>query len=154
MSAPAVSLREITAETVRAICALEPQEAQSGFVAPNAVSIAQAHFNPAAVFRAIYADDAPVGFIMWRPCDDGISCVLWRFMIDKHQQGKGYGREAIGLWLRSLPPQGYRLARTSYVPGIGGPHGFYLAQGFRDTGEQRPNGERVMELVLQEAGGN
>ena len=148
MSVPVVSLREITAETVRAICDLAPHEVQSGFVASNAVSIAQAHFNPAAVFRAVYAGDEPVGFIMWRPENDGVSCFLWRFMIDGRHQGKGYGREAIALWLKRLPALGYRLARTSYVPGAAGPHGFYLAQGFKDTGEQRANGERVMELLL------
>lgn len=148
MNAPVVSLREITAETVRAICDLEPHAAQSGFVAPNAVSIAQAHFNPTATFRAIHAGDGPVGFIMWRPEEDSASCFLWRFMIDGRHQGKGYGREAIVLWLKSLPALGYRLARTSYVPGPAGPHGFYLARGFRDTGETRANGERVMELGL------
>ena len=146
MTRPVVSLREITAETVRTICELEPHQAQSGFVAPNAVSIAQAHFNPAAVFRAIYADEEPVGFIMWRPEDDGASCFLWRFMIDGRHQGEGYGREAIALWLKGLPTQGYTLARLSYVPGPAGPHGFYLAQGFRDTGETRASDERVMEL--------
>lgn len=148
MTTPVVTLREITAETVRTICDLEPYEAQSGFVAPNAVSIAQAHFNPAAVFRAIYAGEEPVGFIMWRPWDDSASCFLWRFMIDGRHQGKGYGREAIALWLEGLPAQGYNLARLSYLPGDRGPHGFYLAQGFRDTGETRANGERLMELVL------
>ena len=35
MTKPVVTLREITAETVRTICDLEPHEAQSGFVAPN-----------------------------------------------------------------------------------------------------------------------
>ena len=148
MRAPIVSLREVTADTVRTICELSPHEAQSGFVAPNAVSIAQAHFNPAAVFRAVYADDEPVGFMMWRPGDESGCCFLWRFMIAGGHQGKGHGREAIGLWLKSLPPQGYKLAQTSYVAGDGGPHGFYLAQGFRDTGETRANGERVMELAL------
>lgn len=148
MNVPVVSLREITAETVRAICDLEPHEEQSGFVAPNAVSIAQAHFNPAAAFRAIYASEEPVGFIMWRPEDDGASCFLWRFMIDGRHQGKGYGREAIALWLKGLPTLGYTLARLSYLPGEAGPHGFYLAQGFRDTGETRANGERLMELAL------
>lgn len=148
MTSSVVSLREITAETVRVICDLEPHEAQSGFVAPNAVSIAQAHFNPAAVFRAVYADEAPVGFIMWRPEDDGASCFLWRFMIDARHQGKGYGREAIALWLKSLPALGYELARLSYVPGHNGPHHFYLEQGFRDTGETRANGELIMELAL------
>ncbi|HEV7328364.1 MAG TPA: GNAT family N-acetyltransferase [Bosea sp. (in: a-proteobacteria)] len=148
MTAPVVTLREITAETVRAICELKTHEAQSGFVAPNAVSIAQAHFNPAAVFRAIYAGEEPVGFIMWRPEDDGASCFLWRFMIDGRRQGEGYGRAAIALWLESLPSQGYERARLSYVPGDGGPHGFYLAQGFKDTGKQRANSERVMERLL------
>ncbi|WID97217.1 GNAT family N-acetyltransferase [Bosea vestrisii] len=148
MTTPVVTLREITGETVRTICELEPHEAQSGFVAPNAVSIAQAHFNPDAVFWAIYAGDEPVGFIMWRPEDDGASCFLWRFMIDGRHQGKGYGREAIALWLEGLPAQGYTLARLSYVPGAAGPHGFYLARGFQDTGETRANGERLMELAL------
>ena len=148
MSAPVVTLREITAETVRAICELEPHEAQSGFVAPNAVSIAQAHFNPTAVFRAIYAGEEPVGFIMWRPEDDGASCFLWRFIVDGRHQGKGYGREAIALWPQGLPALGHTLATLSYVPGPAGPHGFYLALGFKDTGETRGNDERVMELVL------
>jgi diamine N-acetyltransferase len=148
LTKPVVSLREITAETVRAICELETHEAQSGFVAPNAVSIAQAHFNSAAVFRAIYAGEEPVGFIMWRPEDDGASCFLWRFMIDGRHQGEGYGRAAIALWLESLPAQGYKRARLSYVPGAAGPHGFYLARGFRDTGETRAKDERLMELAL------
>jgi diamine N-acetyltransferase len=113
LSAPGVSLRDITAETVRAICDLEPHAAQSGFVAPNAVSIAQAHFNPVAVFRAIYADEEPVGFIMWRPENDGASCFLWRFMGDGRHQGKGYGREAIALWLEGLRQEGYKLATLS-----------------------------------------
>lgn len=150
MSPPCVSLREVTADTVRAICALEPHAAQTGFVAPNAVSIAQAYFNRAAVFRAVYADETPVGFIMWRPGGDDASCILWRFMIDRDHQGKGYGRQAIGLWLTSLPTLGYQRAWTSYVPGAAGPHGFYLAQGFKDTSEQRANGERGMELMLSQ----
>lgn len=50
-----VSLHEITADTVRAVCALEVSPEQRGFVAPNAVSIAEAHFEPRAWFRAIYA---------------------------------------------------------------------------------------------------
>jgi diamine N-acetyltransferase len=148
MSAPRVSLREITAETVRSICALEPSEAQKAFVAPNAVSIAQAHFNPAAAFRAVHADEVAVGFMMWRPGDGDGSCFLWRFMIDWRHQGRGYGREALALWLRSLPPEGYSLARTSYVAGDAGPRRFYLAQGFRDTGARLPNGEWLMELAL------
>jgi diamine N-acetyltransferase len=40
------SLLEATADTVRAICALQTTEEQKRFVAPNALSIAQAYFEP------------------------------------------------------------------------------------------------------------
>ena len=53
-----ITLREITADTVREICNLATTQRQ--FVAPNAISIAQAHFSEYAWFRAIYADDNPV----------------------------------------------------------------------------------------------
>lgn len=41
-----VSLREITGKTVWEICHLTPSDEQKQFVASNAVSIAQAHFQP------------------------------------------------------------------------------------------------------------
>ena len=59
-----VTLKEITADTVRTICNLSVREDQKKFVAPNAVSIAQAYFSEYAWFRAIYADETPIGFVM------------------------------------------------------------------------------------------
>ena len=59
-----VSLREITAETVRMITALSVAEHQRHLVAPNAVSLAEALFAPAAWYRAIYLDEEPAGFVM------------------------------------------------------------------------------------------
>ena len=109
----AVTLREITAATVRAICALEPSEEQKRFVAPNAVSIAQAHFEPNATFRAVYADELPVGFVMWKPADTPGVAYLWRFMIDRRHQRKGYARQAILLLIDHLRDAGYRRVKTS-----------------------------------------
>jgi diamine N-acetyltransferase len=143
-----VTLREITAETVRAICALETSDAQKEFVSPNAVSIAQAHFHPTARFKAVYADDTPAGFIMWRPAEETDACYLWRFMIDKSQQRHGYGRAALQLWLHDLATQGVRMVRTSYVAGDAGPRDFYRGLGFQDTGELKPSGEWTMTLAL------
>jgi hypothetical protein len=62
MEEPEVSLREITADTVREICRLRVAPGQEGFVAPVAESIAEAYFSPLAWFRAVYAGDTPVGF--------------------------------------------------------------------------------------------
>jgi diamine N-acetyltransferase len=60
----AIALREVTAKTLREVCNLTVSPEQRQFVAPNAISIAQAYFEPAAWFRAVYADDTPVGFAM------------------------------------------------------------------------------------------
>ncbi|WP_437817618.1 hypothetical protein [Sorangium sp. So ce1078] len=62
--APPVSLREITRDTLDAILELSVAESQKGFVATNAVSLAQAHFAPEAWYRAIYYGDEPAGFVM------------------------------------------------------------------------------------------
>ena len=59
-----VTLREISRSTVRTICMLDVAPGQDRLVAPNAFSIAQASFHPEAWFRAIYADETPVGFAM------------------------------------------------------------------------------------------
>ena len=47
-----VSLRPITAETVRAVTSLSVSESQKGFVAPNAISFAQARFQGRGIGKA------------------------------------------------------------------------------------------------------
>jgi diamine N-acetyltransferase len=145
---PTVSLREVTAETVRAICRLEVRPEQRGYVAPNAVSIAQAYFEPRAWFRAVYADETPVGFAMLHDDPEKEEYFLWRFMIDAEHQGRGYGRAALDLLVehvRSRP--GATELFSSYVPGDRGPGRFYLRYGFVETGELEED-EVVIRLQL------
>lgn len=149
MSRAEVTLREITGESVRAICALEVAPEQRGFVAPNAISIAQAHFEPKAWFRAVYADDDPVGFVMLFEDAEKPEYFLWRLMVDAGHQGKGYGRRTLDLVVervRGLPGAAELL--TSYVPGDAGPRDFYLRYGFVETGEVE-GAERVIRLELR-----
>jgi diamine N-acetyltransferase len=143
-----VTLREVSAETVRAICSLETTEMQKNFVASNALSIAQAYFEPTAEFRAIYAGEEPVGFIMWRKRQDDDAPFLWRFMIDHRHQSQGYGRQALEFLIGHLRLRGYKEFDLSFVPGESGPEPFYAALGFRRTGGTLPNGECVMRLPL------
>ncbi len=143
-----VTLREISAETVRAVCALEVAPDQRGFVAPNSVSIAQAYFEPKAWFRAVYAGEAPVGFVMLSIDADAREYYLWRFMISAAHQGEGYGKRALDLvveHVRSLP--GATALVSSFVPGERGPRDFYLRYGFVETGEV-DHGEHVISLAL------
>ena len=148
-SADTVTLREVTAQTVRAICNLEVLPEQRGYVAPNAVSIAQAYFQPRAWFRAIYAGEEPVGFVMLDDDPEQGEYFLWRFMVSGEHQGKGYGRAALDLVVDHVRtrPAASEL-RSSYVPGEHGPRDFYLAYGFEETGEVE-GAEVVIRLPLE-----
>ena len=61
------------------------------------MSIAEAHFEPKAWFRAIYAGEDPVGFVMLYDDPEKPEYYLWRLMIAGEHQRKGYGREALRL---------------------------------------------------------
>ena len=141
-----VTLSEITRDTVREIMRLEVAETQKGFVAPNSVSIAQAHFEPKAWFRAVYAGEEPVGFIMVYEDPDKPEYFLWRLMIDHNHQGKGYGRAALEQVIEHIRglPNATKLI-TSYVPGEDSPGDFYHLMGFVDTGEEE-DGELLTAL--------
>ncbi len=143
-----VSLREVTAETVRVICRLDVSEAQKHFVAPNAISIAEAYFEPKAWFRAIYADETPVGFLMLYDDSDKRDYFLWRYMIDEHYQKMGFGERAMDLllaYVRSRP--GAHELRLSCHPGEEGPEPFYRRYGFTLTGKMLGN-EAEMRIDL------
>lgn len=84
-----VELREITATTVREICRLAVARDQHRFVAPNAVSLAEATFSAEAWPRAVYADDVPVGFAMLSLDEAKAEYWLWRFMIAAPFQRQG-----------------------------------------------------------------
>jgi diamine N-acetyltransferase len=152
-----VTLREITADTVRAVIKLQVTEYQNRFVAPNAVSLAQALFAPYAWYRAIYLDEEPVGFVML--ADDSLldpvpanpKIGVWRFMVDAKHQRQGIGRAAMRLVIDHVRRLGrFEKLGISYVPEEGGPERLYLSLGFRPTGEV-DDGEVVMELPLDAA---
>lgn len=143
-----VTLREITGETVRTICRLKVSDHQKGFVAENAVSIAEAYFQPKAWFRAIYADETPVGFVMLYDSPEEAEYYLWRYMIDGRFQGCDYGRQALEQvidYVRTRP--GADALLTSCVPGEGSPMGFYRKLGFEETGVVHGE-EKEMKLAL------
>lgn len=144
-----ITLREVTAQSVRAICRLLVAPHQQGFVAPNAISIAEAYFaRERAWFRAVYADETPVGFVMLSDEPDKPEYYLWRFMIDARYQRHGFGRRAIALLIDHVKTRpGATKLLTSCVPGEGTPIPFYAKLGFVETGEE-DDGERVLRLDL------
>ena len=147
-----VSLREITAETVIQICKLSDtlSDAQKKMVAPNAVSIAQAHFNKFAWFRAVYADEEPIGFIMLNDNLEESDYFLWRFMIAGPYQHKGIGKRAIELLIEYVRtrPNAKQLG-VSCGEGEASPEQFYEKLGFKRTGEKEGD-EVILSLELSQ----
>ena len=143
-----VELREITSDTVRAICNLEVAAGQRDFVAPNAVSIAEAHFVPKHWMRAIYADGLPAGFVLTYEVPDESTYYLWRFMVGDGFQRRGVGRRAMELLLDRWRSLGATAASLSVVPSNPDAIAFYESLGFRLTGEEE-HGEVVMRVDLE-----
>jgi diamine N-acetyltransferase len=135
-----VTLREITPETSNAILALSVADSQKHLVASNERSIAQAHFEEAAWFRAIYADEEPVGFVMLHdetlraePREEGY-LVLWRMMVDERFQGMGFGWKAMEFIIehaRTRP--GVTRLQASWRQEEGNAGDFYRKLGFVPT---------------------
>ena len=145
-----VTLREVTRDNLSVILKLKVKPEQDKCVASNAVSIAQAHFYPEeAWFRAIYADEVPVGFIMCSIEENDEQPYLWRFMIDARYQKLGFGAQAIRsfeTYALSLPAS--KRIKLSCVPGENGPMKFYEKLGYAVTGEMDDD-EAVMVKKLR-----
>ena len=143
-----VTLREITADTVRVICGLSVTEEQKQFVAANALSISQAYFSKFAWFRAIYADETPVGFLMLHDDTEKPEYYLWRLMIDARYQGMGFGRRAVELLIEYVKTRPNATELFTSIHAIeGSPQKFYERLGFELTGDWEEE-EAVMRLRL------
>lgn len=141
-----VALRPVTRANVRALCDLRLRPEQHELVAPSAVTIAEAHYEPGSLLRAIYADDEPVGILFVET--EGLVPYLVRFMITEQRQRSGIGRPAVELLAQELREAGSTELEVSFVPVEGGAEGFWRRCGFTDTGRQNSFGERTFTRQL------
>lgn len=152
-----ISLREITEGNAASVGALRTTPEQEQFVSTVAYSLREAASEPEGNpwYRAIYADEQPVGFIMlaWdvtpQPPEIIGPWYLWKLLIDHRHQGKGYGQEAVRLVVDLIGAEGANELLTSYVPGEGGPAGFFARLGFVPTGELNADGEVIVRRPVQ-----
>ncbi|MCP4123494.1 MAG: GNAT family N-acetyltransferase [Bacteroidetes bacterium] len=144
-----ISLREVNKDNIIKILNLKVYEEQQDQVATNAISIAQGSVHEEAWYRGIYADDVPVGFVMLSLNTIKKEYWIWRYMIDKEHQGKGYGKAALEQvvdFMRTQPD--IKEIKLSYVPKEkGASDKFYANCGFIDTGEKE-EGEIIMKRTL------
>jgi diamine N-acetyltransferase len=151
MTTGTVELREVTARNRQAVIALELAPGQEELVADNAYSLREARRDPDSHPRAIYAGDRLVGFLMYeviRHRNQRHEASIYRFMIDRRHQGKGYGRAALGRALdeiRGLP--NVRKVSIGYMPDNPVAKPFYGSFGFVEAGLDE-DGEMIAELDL------
>ena len=137
-----IRLEPINDNNRDAVLALSVRKDQP-FVATNEVSLRQAdetnaeHPGVARPF-AIYAGEKLVGFCMFafapkaKEKDDRYW--LWRFMIDKKEQGKGYGQAALNEIIKYFKENGADMLYLSTEPENERGLHIYHKFGFRETG--------------------
>lgn len=156
-----ISIQKVNSHNVWKLLSLEVDENQKSFVATNTESIVQAYTTLAAGGVAlpfgIYEDDAPVGFLMIgygdlpgeeNPAIANENYCIWRLMIDRNYQGKGYGTEAIRLaldYIRTFPCGPAKKCFLSYEPENETAKRLYHRFFFRETGEM--DGEEIIAAL-------
>ena len=135
-----ITLEKITYKNyIKTIWGLKVSRSQKNFVARNTSSLAEAYVaitnGGVALPFAICKNKKPIGFLMigyglgddedWNKEDPTFveivknSYCLWRFMIDKRYQHRGYGRKAMQLaldYIRTLPCGDAKYIWLSYEP--------------------------------------
>ena len=150
-----VSLRPITDENRAAVEALRVSPAQEQFVSGVADSLLEAAAEPGGrpLYWAIYADEAPVGFVMIADEVDDPAYIphyLWKLLIDERYQRQGFGTATLDLIVEYFRGRaGVDVLSTSAGQGDGSPIAFYERYGFVNTGEIRFDDEVLLRLDLR-----
>ncbi len=150
--AAAFEVREVGKDDLRALIKLNVNPSQTAFVAPNAVSLAQAAYEPLGRPLGLYARGEAVGFLLLfdarldqeAPRNE---LYVWRLMVDRAQQRKGFGRQAMRWTFDEARRLGFEAVGLSHVQGNDEAAAFYLSLGFAYTGKV-DDGELEMRRVL------
>lgn len=133
-----ITLREINKDNWKQCINLKTTAEQEKFVASNLYSLAQSKFYPSAVTLGIYQGETMVGFLMYDRMDKGYQnsgYYIWRLMIDKNHQKKGYGKAAMQLVIKFLKEKpDCNEILIGYRPENVVAEKLYLSLGFQKTG--------------------
>lgn len=157
-------LEKINKKNVWDIIKLEVLESQKEFVATNDESIVEAYTTITANGHAfpfgIYEEKKPVGFLMIGfDIDDDWGDApkiaignynIWRLMIDKTYQAKGFGKESLRLaldFIKTYPCGKAEYCWLSYEAKNEVAKNLYSSFGFKETGEMDA-GETIAILKL------
>ncbi len=155
-------LEKVNGNNVWDILKLTVSESQKNYVAANDISIIEAYTtitgNGYAFPFGIYDGDTPIGFLMigfdvddyWIDAPEIArgNYNLWRFMIDKAYQNRGFGREAVQLaldFIKSFPCGEAEYCWLSYEPENEVAAKLYHDFGFIENGER--DGDEIIAVL-------
>lgn len=129
-----VKLKKVTGDNWEAVVELEFGAGQEDLVASNLYSIAEAQFDSHARPRGVYAGKRVVGLLMYdvqKTKGKAQEASIYRFMIDRKHQGKGYGRAALSNALEEIREiSGVDRISIRYMPENPVAKLFYASFGF------------------------
>lgn len=157
-----IKLKKINRNNVGEILKLEVFDNQKSFVATNNSSIIEAYIaitdNNDVFTFGIYKDDAPIGFLMIgynvNSDDEGAPSIakgnynIWRLMIDKKFQGKGFGKKVMDLaleFVNTFPCGTAKYCWLSYESDNDVERQLYKSVGFVETDEK--DGDEIVAIM-------
>ena len=157
-----LELKKINRKNVADILKLEVFDNQKSFVATNNSGIIEAYIaitdNNDVFTFGIYKDDAPIGFLMIgynvNSDDEGAPSIakgnynIWRLMIDKKFQGKGFGKKAMNLaleFINTFPSGTAKYCWLSYESDNKMARQLYKSVGFVETNEK--DGDEIVAVL-------
>ncbi|MGP1459127.1 MAG: GNAT family N-acetyltransferase [Treponema sp.] len=155
-------LEKVNGKNIWDILKLNVSEEQKSFVAANDISIIEAYITITAngyTFPfGIYDSETLVGFLMigfgihdyWNDAPEIATgnYNLWRLMIDKAYQNKGFGKEAVKLaldFIKTFPCGKAEYCWLSYEPENQVARKLYSSFGFVETGDM--DGEELIAAL-------
>jgi diamine N-acetyltransferase len=153
---PNVAFREVDEQTLEAVRAVTLAPEQESYVGSVAEALEEAREVPEGKpwYRAVFDRELAVGFVMlsWNVQPNPPEIIgpwyLWKLIVDRRYQGRGYGRAIIEKVIEIVRAEGAETLLTSYALGQGNPGPFYQHVGFSPTGEVNIDGEIIVALKL------
>ena len=157
-----LKLKKINRNNIEEILKLEVFDNQKSFVATNNSSIIEAYIaiteNNDVFTFGIYKGNTPIGFLMigYDVNSDGEGAPeiakgnynIWRLMVDKKFQGKGFGKKAMNLaleFVNTFPCGTVKYCWLSYEAENDVTRQLYSSFGFVETGEK--DGEELIAVL-------
>jgi GNAT superfamily N-acetyltransferase len=146
-----IHLKKVDSTNWEHVIKLRVREEQESFVASNLYSLAQVQFLPSFKAMGVYLYEQIVGFAMYGVDPDDGNYWIYRLMIDKAYQGKGYGTSALEKVVEDIKKEneaGIPYIMIGYEPANQVAKEVYKKAGFEET-EIASWGEQLAKLKLE-----